>query len=76
MGILRDFERRLEGAVEGLFARADALSAELAIQLADAPRGAIARQAILAHDGSIDITCPPGGGTVVRFVVPTQRPSA
>jgi two-component system nitrogen regulation sensor histidine kinase NtrY len=37
---------------------------------------AIARQAILAHDGSIDIQCPAGGGTVVTFVLPTQRPSA
>ena len=37
---------------------------------------AIARQAILAHDGSIDIRCPEGGGTVVTFVLPTQRPSA
>jgi nitrogen fixation/metabolism regulation signal transduction histidine kinase len=37
---------------------------------------AIARQAILAHDGSIDIQCPTDGGTVVTFVLPTQRPSA
>ena len=37
---------------------------------------AIARQAILAHDGSIDFRCPPGGGTVVTFVLPTQRPPA
>jgi nitrogen fixation/metabolism regulation signal transduction histidine kinase len=37
---------------------------------------AIARQAILAHDGSIDIQCPADGGTLVTFVLPTQRPSA
>ena len=36
---------------------------------------AIARQAILAHHGSVDIQCPPEGGTVVTFVLPTQRPA-
>lgn len=36
---------------------------------------AIARQTVLAHDGTVVAESEPGHGTVIRFILPVQRPS-